>query len=136
MTYQQELKNQRIKNVQDTVEKMVNEYGVKETTNPTQKKNGTRQFLFPGGASLATYKSGYVRRIGGYGDWQINNVVKTTQIYYYVIDKYSSYTNMSIRFELTVIVNVVVYLCSFYYIINLPVSVPTDSSYVTTLVSS
>lgn len=99
MTYQQELKNQRIKNVQDTVEKMVNEYGVKETTNPTQKKNGTRQFLFPGGASLATYKSGYVRRIGGYGDWQINNVVKTTQIYYYVNDnsQLESYRHVGVR---------------------------------------
>ena len=99
MTYQQELKNQRIKNVQDTVERMVNEYGVKETTNPTQKKNGTRQFLFPGGASLATYKSGYVRRIGGYGDWQINNVVKTTQIYYYVNDnsQLESYRHVGVR---------------------------------------
>ena len=99
MTYQQELKNQRIKNVQDTVEKMVNEYGVKETTNPTQKKNGTRQFLFPGGASLATYKSGYVRRIGGYRDWQINNVVKTTQIYYYVNDnsQLESYRHVGVR---------------------------------------
>jgi len=101
MTYAQELKNQRTENVERIVNEMVNEYGVKETTNTTQKKNGTRQFLFPGGDSLATYKTGYVRRVGLKTEriYQINNVVKSKSITYYINDegKLACYKNDGVR---------------------------------------
>ena len=41
---------------------MLHEDGIVETTTKRQWRNGTRQFKLPTGQTLATYKSGYVRR--------------------------------------------------------------------------
>lgn len=41
---------------------MLHEDGIIETTTKRQWRNGTRQFKLPTGQTLATYKTGYVRR--------------------------------------------------------------------------
>ena len=41
---------------------MLHDYNIVETTTKRQWRNGTRQFKLPTGQTLATYKSGYVRR--------------------------------------------------------------------------
>ena len=44
------------------VRAMLHEHNIVETTTKRQWRNGTRQFKLPTGQTLATYKSGYVRR--------------------------------------------------------------------------
>ena len=44
------------------VRAMLHDYNIVETTTKRQWRNGTRQFKLPTGQTLATYKSGYVRR--------------------------------------------------------------------------
>jgi len=56
---------------------MLHEDGIVETTTKRQWKNGTRQFKLPTGQSLATYKSGYVRRCDSSDRiWQLNHKYK------------------------------------------------------------
>ena len=52
---------------------MLHEDGIVETTTKRQWRNGTRQFKLPTGQTLATYKSGYVRRCDSSDRiWQLN----------------------------------------------------------------
>jgi len=52
---------------------MALDYGILETTTRRQHKNGTRQFKLPTGESLASYKTGYVRRCDSSDRiWQLN----------------------------------------------------------------
>ena len=52
---------------------MLHEDGIVETTTKRQYLNGTRQFKLPTGQTLATYKSGYVRRCDSSDRiWQLN----------------------------------------------------------------
>jgi len=44
------------------VRAMLHEHNIVETTTKRQWRNGTRQFKLPTGQTLATYKSGMVRR--------------------------------------------------------------------------
>ena len=53
---------------------MLHEDGIVETTTKRQYLNGTRQFKLPTGQTLATYKSGYVRRCDSCDRiWQLNH---------------------------------------------------------------
>ena len=57
---------------------MLHEDGIVETTTKRQWRNGTRQFKLPTGQTLATYKSGYVRRCDSSDRiWQLNPKYKT-----------------------------------------------------------
>ena len=56
---------------------MLHEDGIVETTTKRQYLNGTRQFKLPTGQTLATYKSGYVRRCDSSDRiWQLNHKYK------------------------------------------------------------
>jgi len=58
MNYKQRL------NARDAfVELMEDEYGIKEITSKTQKKNKTRMFEIPSGETFGVYSSGMVRKV-------------------------------------------------------------------------
>lgn len=54
------------------VQRMFVEYDIREITTPRQKANGTRMFQLPNGVKIASYKSGYVRRVSGGIVYQLN----------------------------------------------------------------
>jgi len=54
-------------------QRMFIEYNIREVTTPRQKANGTKMFQLPNGVLIASYKSGYVRKVS-YGNrvYQLN----------------------------------------------------------------
>ena len=53
-------------------QRMFVEYDIKEVTTPKQKANGTRMFQLPNGVQIASYKTGYVRKVSRNRVYQLN----------------------------------------------------------------
>ena len=53
-------------------QRMFVEYDIKEVTTPKQKVNGTRMFQLPNGVQIASYKTGYVRKVSRNRVYQLN----------------------------------------------------------------
>lgn len=62
-------------------QRMFVEYDIREITTPRQKANGTRMFQLPNGVQIASYKSGYVRRVSGNIVYQLNKKYLQNQRY-------------------------------------------------------
>lgn len=62
-------------------QRMFVEYDIREITTPRQKANGTRMFQLPNGVQIASYKSGYVRKVSGSRVYQLNKKYLQNQRY-------------------------------------------------------
>ena len=62
-------------------QRMFIEYNIREITTPKQKSNGTRMFELPSGEQIASYKSGYVRKVSNGRVYQLNKKYLQNQRY-------------------------------------------------------
>ena len=67
-------------------QRMFVEYDIKEVTTPRQKANGTKMFQLPNGVQIASYKSGYVRKVSGSKVYQLNKKYLQNQRYTILTD--------------------------------------------------
>jgi hypothetical protein len=65
------------------VDALFREHGIKEVTTDKQVKNGTIALEFPSGDRVASYKSGYVRRVSKNNSkvYQLNRIYKRNNRY-------------------------------------------------------
>lgn len=68
-------------------QRMFVEYDIKEVTTPRQKANGTKMFQLPNGTQIASYKSGYVRKVSRGRVYQLNKKYLQNQRFTTLTDK-------------------------------------------------
>lgn len=68
-------------------QRMFVEYDIKEVTTPRQKANGTKMFQLPDGTQIASYKSGYVRKVCRCRVYQLNKKYLQNQRFTTLTDK-------------------------------------------------
>jgi len=68
-------------------QRMFVEYDIKEITTPKQKANGTKMFKLPDGTQIASYKTGYVRKVSRGRVYQLNKKYLQNQRYTVLTDK-------------------------------------------------